>query len=79
MLGSAIAMLAAWGIWPWEQPWLTAKITALLLYIGLGMVALRFGRSRRVRICAWLAALATAGYIVAVAFSRDPMGYLVLL
>jgi uncharacterized membrane protein SirB2 len=45
---------------------------ALPVYIGLGVLALRPGRSKRLRIGAWLAALAVFGYIVGVAFTRSP-------
>lgn len=55
-----------------ENPWLVAKIAALFAYIGLGMLALRPGRTKRVRIAAWLSALAVFGYIVAVALSHSP-------
>jgi len=55
---------------PHDHPWLAAKIVALLVYIGLGMVALRFGRTRRTRLIAWLLALGLLGYIVAVAVTR---------
>ena len=47
LLGSAIAMLAIWRISPFELSWLTVKITALLVYIALGMVAMRFGKSKK--------------------------------
>ena len=73
---SAIMMLVVWRLSPLENPWLGAKIIALLVYIGLGMVALRFGRTRRVRVGAWLLALITAGYIVSVAYSKNPLGFL---
>jgi uncharacterized membrane protein SirB2 len=53
-------------------PWLAAKLVALAVYIGLGVLALRPGRSKRVRIAAWLAALAVFGYVVAVAVEKDP-------
>jgi uncharacterized membrane protein SirB2 len=38
-----------------EAPWLLAKIVGLVVYVGLGVVALRPGRSRAVRASAWLA------------------------
>lgn len=79
LLCSAIGMLLVWQMSPLESGWLSAKILALLLYIGLGMVALRFGQTRRVRISAWLLALFTAGYIVSVAYSKSPLGFWVLL
>ncbi len=77
----ASALWLAWflGASPLEQPWLAAKIAALFAYIGLGMVALRRGRSKGVRAAAFVAALAVALYIVAVAYSRDARGPLALL
>jgi uncharacterized membrane protein SirB2 len=57
---------------PAAAPWLTAKLVALLVYIGLGMLALRPGRTKRARVAAWVAALAVFGYIVAVAVTRSP-------
>jgi uncharacterized membrane protein SirB2 len=72
-------VLLAAGIWlafmlreaPGASSWLTAKLVALPVYVGLGMLALRAGRTKAVRIAAWLAALAVFGYIVAVAVTRS--------
>ena len=72
LLVSAIALAAMTAQYPFVQPWLTAKILALLVYIVLGTVAIRRGRTRRVRIVAWILALAVFGYIVAVARARVP-------
>ncbi len=79
LLCSAVGMLLVWQVSPLQQGWLMAKIVALLLYIGLGLVALRFGKSRGVKVSAWLLALFTAGYIVSVAYSKSPLGFLALL
>jgi uncharacterized membrane protein SirB2 len=79
LLCSAIGMLLVWQVSPLQQGWLIAKILALLLYIGLGLVALRFGKSRGVKVSAWLLALFTAGYIVSVAYSKSPLGFLAFL
>ena len=79
LLCSAIGMLLVWRLSPLEQGWVFAKILALLFYIGLGMVALRFGQTRKIRVSAWLLALCTAGYIVSVAYSKSPLGFLLLL
>lgn len=78
LLASAIGMLLIWRVSPLHMDWLLAKITALPVYIGLGMVALRFGSRRRIRIAAWLLALASAAYIVSVAYTKSPSGPLVL-
>ena len=56
-----------------------AKIVGLLVYIGLGMMALRLGRTPALRAIAWVAALATFGWIVTVAITKNPLGFLVLL
>jgi uncharacterized membrane protein SirB2 len=72
LLASAIALAATTSQYPFVQPWLTAKVLALLLYILLGSVAIRHGRTRRVRIVAWLLALVVFGYVVVVARTRDP-------
>lgn len=72
LLLSALAMLWRLQLAPWAAPWLAAKIVGLLLYIALGMVALRPGRPRVQRAAAGLAALAVVGWIVAVAITKDP-------
>ena len=73
LLASAVT-LAVWSAqYPLAQPWLTAKVCALLLYIVLGSVALKRGRSKGIRAAAFLAALATFAYIVAVALSKNPL------
>ncbi len=62
--------------YPFVHGWLTAKVLALLAYIVLGAIGLRYGRTRRIRVVAWVAALLTFGYIVAVALTRQPLPYL---
>ena len=64
---------------PTAAPWLAAKLVGLVVYIGLGMIALRRGRTKRQRTVAWIAALVTFGYIVSVALAKDPLGFLALL
>lgn len=68
------AILLAWqlGYTPFDSPWLAAKILALLLYIGLGMLAFRFAKTDSMRLVAWLSALLTFAYIVATAITHDP-------
>ena len=75
------AVLLAWmlRLSPGATPWLAAKIIGLVVYIGLGMLALRPGRPVRVRALAWIAALLTFAWIVSVALTKSPLGALVLL
>jgi uncharacterized membrane protein SirB2 len=56
--------------------WLAAKVVALVAYVVLGTVALKRGRSARIRIAAFVAAVATFGYIVTVALAKSPLGLL---
>ncbi len=79
LLAAAIA-LAVWSQQvPWAQAWLAAKIGGLLAYIGLGMLALKPGRPKRVRAGAWVAAVATFAWMLSVARLRDPAGFFALL
>jgi uncharacterized membrane protein SirB2 len=72
LLGSALAMVVWSRQYPFVEPWLTAKLLALLLYIVLGTIALKRGKTKGIRIAAYVGALATFGYIVAVALTRQP-------
>jgi uncharacterized membrane protein SirB2 len=72
LLATAIALAVMSSQYPLQQGWLTAKVVALVLYIALGMVALRPGRARALRIAAWIAAQVVFLYIVAVAVTRNP-------
>lgn len=76
LLASAIALAVAIQQYPFVDAWLTAKVAGLLLYIGLGFVALKYGKSRTMRIGAWLAAQAVFAYIVLVAINHDPMPFI---
>jgi uncharacterized membrane protein SirB2 len=76
LLASAIG-LAMWSHqYPGQMPWLTAKLCALVAYILLGAVALKYGRTKSIRVLAYLAALATFGYIVAAAVTKNPLFFL---
>ena len=55
----------------YREPWLVAKLVAVLIYIGCGRVALRHGRSRPVRAGAFAAALLVFAWIVWVAHTRS--------
>ncbi len=72
LLASAVATAVMIRQYPFVAPWLTAKLLALLAYIGLGMIALKHGRTRCTRIAAWIAAHGVFFYIVAVALTRRP-------
>lgn len=76
LAGIALALLSQQ--YPFVAPWLTAKLVALLVYIVLGMYALKWARSRQIRLYCGVLALACVGYIVSVALTRMvyPWNYL---
>jgi uncharacterized membrane protein SirB2 len=71
LLASAVFLVFVSGQYPFAQPWLGAKLCALVLYIVLGTIALKRGRTAQVRALAFGAAVLTFAYIVAVAVTRQ--------
>jgi len=57
----------------WSHPWLVAKLGGIVLYIGLGLLALRPGSTRAQRAAAFAAALTVLGYIIAVALAKQAL------
>lgn len=76
LLTSAMVLLTLLKLNPFTAPWLVAKMSGLVVYVALGVVALRPGLARPVRLLAWLGALATVGWIISVAFTKSPLGFL---
>ena len=72
LLAAGIGMAVMLRQYPLVDAWLTAKLLALLVYIGLGAVALKRGCTKRARILAFGGALLTLAYLVAVALTRSP-------
>ena len=75
LLGSALWLAFALRLSPLDAPWLATKIVLLLVYIGLGMIALRPTRALRERLIAFVAAIAVFGWIVGVAIMKTPLGF----
>jgi uncharacterized membrane protein SirB2 len=73
LLVSAIVLSIQIQQYPFVHPWLTAKVVALFAYIGLGMLALTYGRTKAIRIATWIAAQLCFFYIVAVAVTKNPL------
>ena len=73
LLGSALLMVWMSGQYPFVHGWLTAKVLGLLAYIGFGMMALKRGRTRAVRLRFVVLAVLAYAYIVSVALSRNPL------
>lgn len=74
LLLSAITLAVLLRQYPFvNSSWLTAKVIGLVVYIGLGLVALRLGRSKQIRVAAFIGALLTIAYIYSVAKAHNPI------
>jgi len=71
LLISAISLAVLLQISPFVHSWLMAKIVGLIVYILLGTVALKRGKTKAVRSTAFVMALLTFGYIVKVALTKS--------
>jgi len=76
LLISGIGMLVVLRLPVLQQPWLLAKFAALPVYIVLGAIALRHGRSQSVRRMAFVMAVLTLLYIIGAAIRHSPMSWL---
>ncbi len=59
-----------------EQPWILAKVIGVLLYIGVGTVAIKRGKTPATRAIAAIVAVAIFAYIVGVAINHNPLSWL---
>lgn len=73
LLLSAVALMFAIHQYPVADSWLSAKVIGLMLYIALGTVALKRGKTRPTRVAALAGAYLGFVYIVAVAITHDPL------
>jgi uncharacterized membrane protein SirB2 len=60
--------------YPFATGWLTMKVVLLVVYVVLGSIALKRGRTWRIRLAAFLAALLTIAFLVSVALAHHPLG-----
>ena len=58
------------------QPWLVPKLAGLAVYVVLGTVALKRGKTRAIRIAAFWGAIVTFAYIVGVAVSKSAASWM---
>lgn len=76
LLACALVLVISSRQYPFAVNWLTAKLLALILYIGLGTIALKRGSTMTVRAAAYAGAVAVFFYIGAVAFTKNPLIFL---
>lgn len=71
LLVSAIYLVVAGQNYPEMFNWVTAKIVALIVYIGFGLYTLRFSKTRGGVLIGFLLAVMTFVYIVGVAMTKQ--------
>ena len=73
LLVSAIALTITVRQYPLTHNWLTAKLIALIGYIVLGTIALKRGKTKGIRVLAFMLALLCVAYIVWVALHHTAL------
>ncbi len=73
LLTAALMLTVILHQYPFVQAWLTVKVLLLVVYIVLGVFALRRGRTLALRRSYFLAALMVYGCIASVAYFHDPL------
>jgi uncharacterized membrane protein SirB2 len=75
LLTAALMLATILRQYPFQQTWLTVKVLLLVVYMALGYIAFWKSRTRATSITFWLAALAVYAFIVSVARTRHPLGF----
>ncbi len=76
LLACAIVLMVQIQQYPFVHGWLTAKVLALVLYIVAGTIAIKRGKTKAIRIAAFIFALLCFVYMLSVAFAHHPLGAL---
>ena len=74
LLVSAIAMLVVAQQFP---AWVHVKITLLIVYIGLGLMAFKKAKTQGQKLTFLLAAMAVYMFLISVALTKSPVGFFV--
>jgi uncharacterized membrane protein SirB2 len=74
LLTSALMLTTVIHQYPFSTGWVSMKVVLLVVYIVLGSIALKRGRTKSIRVAALVAALATIGFLVTVARAHHPLG-----
>jgi uncharacterized membrane protein SirB2 len=76
LLVAAIGLLVVYQWNPFQIPWLFAKLVAVVMYILLGMMALKFGKTLFQKRLFFFAAIVSFGYIVVTAVTKQPLWFM---
>lgn len=74
LLTAALMLITLLHQYPFVQAWLTVKVLLLVVYIVLGVLALRRGRTRQAQVASLIAALLVYAFIITVAIAHNPWG-----
>ncbi len=74
LLTAALMLATILHQYPFVHGWLTVKVLLLVVYIVLGTLALKRGRTPRAQVLCFLAALLVYGFMVSVARAHQPWG-----
>lgn len=74
LLTTALMLTTVIHQYPFSTHWLTTKVVLLVVYIVLGSIAIKRGRTRSIRVAALIAALVTIGFLFSVARAHHPLG-----
>lgn len=75
---AGIALVWMLGLNVFTQPWLLAKFVGLIVYILLGTVAIKRGKTLEIRMTAFVGALAVYAWVAGVAIAKSPASWLAL-
>ncbi|MDH4125359.1 MAG: SirB2 family protein [Gammaproteobacteria bacterium] len=75
-LGTGIALVLQLQLAVLQNDWLLAKFAGLVIYIVLGAIALRHGKTMHARRLAFAGAVCAFFYIVGAAVSKSPLSWL---
>lgn len=73
LLLTGVTMAVGLSISPHAHAWLAIKLLAIVIYIVIGSIALKRGRTYRHRVVAFVLSLMVLAYVFAVALHHDPL------
>jgi uncharacterized membrane protein SirB2 len=76
LLTAALMLVTILRQYPFQQAWLTVKVLLLTVYIALGFLAFWKMKTRTGRFALWLAAVVVYVFILSVARTHHPLGFL---
>lgn len=79
LLTAALMLTTVIHQYPFQVGWLTMKVALLVVYVVLGSIALKRGRTQATRIVALVSAWLTVGFLFTVARAHHPLGIFAML